>query len=216
MKLGKSAKAKLSPEAHWAAQSLVDCSLPVKGREHYSGIYYVKDIGYWFSTDGFRVFGTSLIGDLGGSGKYTPKSFAENLELVPIPEATSWFPDFASLFPRHEPSDNFTLSVPGVVAAADLKKYTGHMTMNFENDGVFVYFGQLPEGRLSEKHLHFNMHYWSHVGGENVRVLYYGKQAPLVILPAESRNIVGTENKWCSLIMPTKDPGEILFSRTEG
>lgn len=218
MKLGKEAKIKLGEkDVIWAAQALVDCAATVKGRELYGGVYFCKKLGVWFGLDGLRLFATKLPIKQEENGKFIAKRFAEDLTCSPVPEEeSSWKPDLESFIPKGQAAGEAILQLPGVIAAADDKNYSAQMTINFEKDGVFTYLGEIPQARLSDKHIHFNMAVWAHLGGQRVRVLYYGKLSPMIILPAEGPSEWSPRVKWFSLAMPSREPGDGLIVKTEG
>jgi len=108
-----------------------------------------------------------------------------------------------------------TMTVPLIMSAADDKKYAGHMTMNFEKDGYFTYLGKLPEVKLAADYVHFNMCNWSHLGGREIILNYYGPKASTLILPANGTNKEALSNKWFSIIMPTRDPGNEIIVKAE-
>ena len=207
MKLGKEAKVKLDNDKTKLTlfQSLLDVGTAKRGG-HYGGVYFDSEIGYWYSTDGFRVFGVS--GDLlpGKHGKFLPKPFAEGLELEAAPAKLHPL-NIKPLIPVKKPKQVISMDIPGIVGAADEKQYTGHMTLNFENKGAFTYLGKLPDELLAPDHIHFNMFNWSHLGGYTATISYYDPKESLLVRPMHS-NKPPLECLWFSLIMPTRDPGE--------
>jgi hypothetical protein len=209
MKLGKEAKAKLDNDKAKLVllQSLLDVATS-KRSSHYAGIYCSTDLGYWFATDGFRVFAVSVAVLPGTQGKYLPKPFAESFTLDPMPQVQC--PDIERVVPSRNPVKVIRMEIPGIVGAADDKDYSGHMTVNFENKGTFTYLGKLPEEMLAPDHIHFNMTNWNHLGGYTAEISYYGPREALLVRPNGSKS-TPLESPWFSLIMPTRDPGEELI-----
>ncbi len=206
MKLGKEAKVKLENDKGKMVllQSLLDVATSKRGG-YYAGIYFEEDLGYWYSTDGFRVFAVSSELLPGKQGKFLPKPFAENLDLEPMPAPLNKLP-ITQLIQAKRPKHTISMQIPGIVGAADEKHYAGHMTLNFENKGAFTYLGKLPEEMLAPDHIHFNMFNWSHLGGYTATISYYATDRSLLVRPMHT-NKPPLECLWFSLIMPTRDPG---------
>lgn len=205
MKLGKEAKAKIPKENVWLVEALLECTSDLKvhlGR--YAGIFFNGET--WLSTDCFRVMilDKKVLPIEVPMGKFIPRPFADSLACEPIPDDT-FFPDFSPVVPNPKHAKHkFKFKIPGLVSAADLKKKSAQITINLENESWIPYLGNIPQGRLSEDHLHFNLCYLSHLGSQEVVAHYYGPKSPVLMLPQDS-------GAWRSVVMPTITCEELIL-----